>query len=92
MRHAGDQGLARRRHPNAALIGKPQNDIINSKGERVGERITKMNMGGGKGWVDYLWTRPGKTAEEMKSSYVMGVTGPDGKHYSVGAGAWDLKK
>ncbi len=79
-------------HPSPEMIGKLQNDITNAKGDRVGEKVTKMSMADGKGWVDYLWKRPGKSAEEMKSSYVMGVTGPDGKHYTVGAGAWDLKK
>jgi methyl-accepting chemotaxis protein len=78
-------------HPKADMIGKLQSDIVNSIGDKVGERILKMGMADGKGWVDYLWARPGKTNEEPKSSYVMGVMGPDKKHYIVGAGAYDLK-
>lgn len=79
-------------HPNPAMVGKAQADITNSKGDKVGEKILKMGTADGKGWVDYLWARPGKTEEEPKSSYVMGVKGPDGKHYVVGAGGYDLKK
>ncbi len=79
-------------HPRADLVGKPLSAIVNAKGDKVGEKILKMGTADGKGWVDYLWARPGKTVEEPKSTYVMGVTGPDHKHYVVGAGAWDLKK
>jgi len=79
-------------HPKADMVGKPYDQIVNAKGDKVGERIVKMGMAGGKGWVDYLWPKPGQTVEEPKSSYIMGVTGSDGKHYVVGAGAWDLKK
>jgi len=78
-------------HPKADMIGKPQSDIVNSKGDKVGERIVKMAMADGKGWIEYFWARPGKTDEEPKSSYVMGVIGSDKKHYVVGAGAYDLK-
>jgi hypothetical protein len=54
--------------------------------------IAAKGSGHGKAWVEYLWTPPGKTAEELKSTYVMGVTGPDGKHYIVGAGGWNVTK
>ncbi|HSP15729.1 MAG TPA: cache domain-containing protein [Thermoanaerobaculia bacterium] len=78
-------------HPNPEMVGKPSGEIVNAKGDKVGEKIVKMGMADGKGWVDYLWNKPGKTNDEPKSSYVMGVAGPDGKHYVVGAGGWDLK-
>ena len=79
-------------HANASLIGKPSADIKNKSGDNVGEKIVKMGMADGKGWLEYLWTPTGKTADETKSSYVMGVTGPDHKHYVVGAGAFGLTK
>jgi signal transduction histidine kinase len=79
-------------HPNPDMVGKLQSEITNAKGDKVGEWILKAGTGEGKGWVDYLWARPGQTAEVPKSSYVMGVKGPDGKHYIVGAGGYDLKK
>ena len=78
-------------HPNAGLIGKAQADIVNAKGDKVGVRLVEMARGTGKGWVDYSWPRPGESKESSKSSYVMGVKGPGGKHYVVGAGGYDLK-
>jgi signal transduction histidine kinase len=78
-------------HPRADLVGKSMGDIVNSEGDKVGDKIYKVGTAG-KGWVEYLWARPGKTTEEPKSTYVMGVNGPDHKHYLVGSGAWDLKK
>ena len=79
-------------HANASMIGKLSADIVNSSGDKVGENIVKMGTGKGKGWLEYTWPRPGKTVDEPKSAYVMGVTGADGKHYVVGAGAYGLTK
>jgi signal transduction histidine kinase len=79
-------------HPSDDLIGKPQAGVINSRGEKVGEMVEKMVAEKGKGWVEYYWKRSGRSEEEIKSTYVMGVSGPDGKVYTVGAGGWDLKK
>lgn len=78
-------------HPTASMIGKAADTIVNSKGEKVGAMIAAVGRGSGKGWVKYMWVPPGKTKEELKSTYVMGVTGPDGKHYAVGGGGYDLK-
>jgi signal transduction histidine kinase len=79
-------------HLRADMIGKSPSSTTNAKGEKVGAMIMAKGSGHGKGWVEYLWAPPGKTAEELKSTYVMGVTGPDGKHYIVGAGGWNVKK
>lgn len=79
-------------HPQAAMIGKAFSEIVNAEGDKVGEKIVKTGAAGGKGWVDYRWSRPGQTVEEPKSSYVMGFTGSDGKHYIVGAGGYNLKE
>ena len=79
-------------HAKADMVGKTSASIVNAKGERVGEMISATGRGKGKGWVNYLWAPPGKTAEELKSTYVMGVTGPGGRHYVVGAGGWNIKK
>ena len=79
-------------HLRADLIGKAPSVSTNAKGEKVGAMINAKAAGNGKGWVEYLWAPPGKTAEDLKSTYVMGVTGPDGKHYVVGAGGWNVAK
>lgn len=79
-------------HANPAMIGKSNAAIVNLKGEKVGEMIAATGKGNSKGWVNYMWAPPGKSSEELKTTYVMGVTGPDGKHYVVGGGGWRLTK
>jgi cytochrome c len=79
-------------HPRSEMVGKPASSIVNAGGVKVGEMIAAKGNGSGKGWVEYAWPRPGQTAEEPKSTYVMGVTGPDGAHYTVGAGGWNVTK
>jgi signal transduction histidine kinase len=79
-------------HPNAAIVGKSTADIVNKNGEQVGAKISKMAEANGSGWVEYMWAPRAGAAEEMKSTYVMGVTGADGKHYIVGSGAFRMSK
>ena len=74
------------------MIGKPTVEVVNKSGEKIGEKISKIGEGNGAGWLEYMWSpRPG-AAEEMKTTYAMGVTGPGGKHYVVGAGAFRMSK
>lgn len=79
-------------HANAAMVGKATADIVNKSGDHVGDKITKMGAANGSGWVEYMWPPRAGAAEEMKSTYVTGVTGPHGKHYVVGAGAFRMAK
>ena len=79
-------------HANAAMVGKATGEIVNKSGDHVGDKITKMGAANGSGWVEYMWPPRAGAAEEMKSTYVMGVTGADGKHYVVGAGAFRMSK
>jgi cytochrome c len=79
-------------HPTAGMIGKPAAAIVNAKGDKVGERIAAKGKGTSTGWLEYDWPQPGKNTDQPKSTYVMGVTGPDGKHYVVGSGGWNVKK
>lgn len=44
----------------------------------------------GKGWIHYRWPRPGRSAPEWKSTYVMKVQSPSGRAYLIGSGAYDL--
>lgn len=79
-------------HANPAMIGKSTADIVNKSGDQVGAKISKVGAGSGSGWVEYMWPPKAGAAEEMKSTYVIGVTGADGKHYIVGAGAFRIAK
>jgi len=45
----------------------------------------------GEGWVVYLWPKPGKKIEELKSSYVILAKNAD-KEYVVGCGMYNVNK
>ena len=79
-------------HPMANVIGKPASSIVNREGDKVGEMIVAKGKANGQGWVEYKWMPAGKTAEELKSAYVIGVIGRGGKHYVVGGGGFNLTK
>jgi hypothetical protein len=79
-------------HPSAAMVGKPTAAVVNKSGDKIGEKISKMGEGDGAGWLEYMWAPRAGAPEEMKTTYAMGVTGPDGKHYVVGAGAFRMAK
>lgn len=76
-------------HPDPAVVGKSINEIVSSKGDKVGEKISKASLTAS--WTDYPWKRPGQKVEELKSTYSMRVKGPDGTVYLVGSGGWNLK-
>lgn len=76
-------------HPT--LAGKSANDIVDTKGTKVGLALIEAGKKKGGGWVEYVWPRPGTTVPVPKSSYALEVKGPDGKSYNVGAGGYELK-
>jgi hypothetical protein len=76
-------------HPDPAVVGKSINEIVSSKGDKVGEKISKASLTAS--WTDYPWKRPGQKVEEPKSTYAMRAKGPDGTVYLVGSGGWNLK-
>jgi cytochrome c len=78
-------------HPTADIIGKAQDELVDANGKHFGQEMGTKAAGTGKGWVDYVWPKPGATKPEPKRTYVMGIAGADGKHYVVGSGSWDLK-
>ena len=79
-------------HPvRADLVGKEQTDLQDSSGKYFIREM--MAVAGGpqrRGWVDYTWPRPGESAPATKAAYVIGVTGPDGRQYVVGSGAYGV--
>lgn len=79
-------------HPNAQLVGKLNAEIIDAKGKHVGQAITAVTQTRqGRGWVDYVWPRPGTTTPVSKSTYAIRVMGPEGKSYIVAGGGYELK-
>ena len=76
-------------HPT--LAGQSADEVVDSKGKKVGAALVAAGKKKGGGWVDYVWPRPGTTNPVAKSSYAIEVKGPDGKMYNVGAGGYELK-
>lgn len=66
-------------------VGRPAHDLVDANGKRFGDEFMQVAEQGG-GWVDYLWPRANSSTPEAKSSYVVPVTGKDGKRYVVGSG------
>ena len=78
-------------HPNAAIVGKNSDEIVDVNGKKVGMAIREAAAKKGGGWTDYMWPRPGTDKPVAKSTYAMQVKGPDGKTYVVGSGGYELK-
>jgi cytochrome c len=73
------------------LIGKSQDNLQDSNGKYfIRDMHAAAASPAGSGWVEYVWPRPGQTGSIPKSSYVMTVTGPDGKRYVVGSGGYEM--
>jgi signal transduction histidine kinase len=78
-------------HPaRPEMVGTMAAELVDARGKRFGEEFVRV-AGGGGGWVDYLWARPGETATVEKSAYVRQVTGPDGKTYIIGSGGYEQR-
>jgi hypothetical protein len=80
-------------HPlRPELIGQSQTDIQDANGKYFAREMrAAASSPAGFGWVEYVWPRPGQTAPVPKSTYVMTVTGPDGKRYVVGSGGYEVR-
>lgn len=76
-------------HPT--MVGQSTAVLRDVNGKYMGREMETVATGPqGRGWVDYMWPRPGQTTPERKSAYVVGVTGPDGKRYVVGSGGYGM--
>ena len=78
-------------HPNASLIGKDSDAILDVNGRSIGKTIRAAAAKKGGGWAEYMWPRPGTDKPVQKSTFVMHVKAPDGKTYTVGAGGYEVK-
>lgn len=78
-------------HPNASLIGKDSDAILDVNGKSIGKSIRAAAAKKGGGWAEYMWPRPGSDKPVQKSTFAMHVKAPDGKRYTVGAGGYEVK-
>ena len=73
------------------LVGQDQTNLQDAGGKHfIREMMAVAKNPEGRGWVDYVWPRPGESAAAQKAAYVIGVVTPDGKRYVVGSGAYGV--
>jgi cytochrome c len=78
-------------HPQPDMVGQDQTNLRDVNGVYIAREMrARAESPQGRGWVDYMWPRPGQTTPEKKSAYVMAVTGPDGTRYVVGSGTYGM--
>ena len=73
------------------LVGQDQTNLQDAGGKYfIREMLAVASTPEGRGWVDYVWPKPGETTPSRKAAYVVSVSGPDGKRYVVGSGAYGV--
>ncbi|HSN68465.1 MAG TPA: cache domain-containing protein [Thermoanaerobaculia bacterium] len=73
------------------LVGADQTNLQDVNGVYLAREMKKAaDDPSGRGWVEYMWARPGETTPVRKSVYVVAVTAPDGKRYIVGSGGYEM--
>lgn len=79
-------------HPERPdLVGGDQTNLRDVNGVYLAREMSARAADpDGRGWVEYMWARPGETTPVRKSVYVVAVTAPDGKRYVVGSGGYEM--
>jgi polar amino acid transport system substrate-binding protein len=79
-------------HPKADLVGKSMKGKPDLKGKRFRDEIVEKAKAETKGWVDYLYQKPGETGIFEKTTYFQMAKGSDGASYVVCCGKYRDKK
>lgn len=76
-------------HPaSPELEGKDLIDLKDANGKPLMREFIETVKSKGKGWVDYMWPRPGEKKPSKKISYIKGAKMPTGETVVVGAGIY----
>ncbi|OGQ78733.1 MAG: hypothetical protein A3F90_06200 [Deltaproteobacteria bacterium RIFCSPLOWO2_12_FULL_60_19] len=76
-------------HPaSPELEGKDLIDLKDANGKALVREFIETAKSRGKGWVEYMWPKPGEKKASKKISYVRGAKMPDGETVVVGAGLY----
>lgn len=70
------------------LTGEGQNEssLLDVTGKAIGRLFIDLaSSEGGKGWIDYMWPKPGESQPSVKRTYIEGVSS-GGEKYLVGSG------
>ena len=77
-------------HPiKSALDGKDILGTTDPNGRYLFVAMNELVEEHGKGWVPYMWPKPGEKEASNKVSYVVLVE-KDGESYVVGSGIYDI--
>lgn len=75
------------------MVGQDQSNLRDVSGVYISRELSaRANSPEGRGWVEYMWPRPGQSIPVRKSAYVMAVIAPDGKRYAVGSGGYEMPR
>ncbi len=75
--------------PDPAGEGKNMSDLKDINEESIGEEFIETARKG-EGWVFYMWTKPGETEPEQKTTFIKKAVDADGKEYLVGCGLYGM--
>ena len=77
-------------HPiKPSMVGRPLIGLKDVNGKRFFVEMNDVVKTKGKGWVQYMWPKPGEVPPSRKVSYVEGCL-VDGKNVIVGSGVYDM--
>jgi signal transduction histidine kinase len=78
-------------HPISPDLTQADNQLAlrDASGKFIIKDFIRLAKSSGKGWVFYLWPRPGSSEPEPKGTYIYRVPNTD---YIVGAGAYTSRK
>ncbi len=74
--------------PEPELEGKNLTDMKDANGKLWMREFIETAKNKGSGWVDYMWSKPGKDKPSKKISYIKRAKMPDGKMVFVGGGIY----
>ena len=75
------------------MVGQDQSNLQDPTGKYIIREMLAAATGPeGRGWVEYMWPRPGQTDPSKKIAYVVSVNGPDGVKYVVGSGYYEMPR
>ncbi|WP_419659957.1 conserved uncharacterized protein, Cache domain family [Desulfosarcina variabilis str. Montpellier] len=74
-------------HPMSPEMVKEDNilQVADTNGKKITVAFIKVAIGSGKGWVNYMWPKPGRDQPAPKSAYILRVPNTP---YFVGSGIY----
>ena len=74
-------------HPMSPEMVKADNilQVADTNGKKITVAFIKVAIGSGKGWINYMWPKPGRDQPAPKSTYILRVPNTP---YFVGSGMY----